>query len=279
MPMTDEVTQLLDKPEFPRSKGYDAEWMLDNQMGPNAVWLMEWLCEGLSLEKGQRVLDLGCGKAMTSVFLAKELGVSVHAADLWMSPDHNWRRVVEAGVGGQVCPLKAEAHTLPFAEGYFDAVLSVDAYQYFGIDELYLGYLSRFVRPGGQIGIVVPGLTSDFGDRVPEHLLEPQSNGKHFWADECWSFRSAEAWHRLWLRSGRVTDVQVDVQPDGWRHWMDFERAVELAGKGQFPSDAEALERDAGRHIGFVRALATRTQAPAENLYEPGLGAKFGVDT
>jgi hypothetical protein len=60
---------------------------------------------------------------------------------------------------------------------------------------------------------------------------------------------------------------------------MDFERAVELAGKAHFPSDAEVLERDAGRYVGFVRALATRTEVPAENLYEPGLGAKVGVDT
>ena len=86
MSMSDEVVRLLHKPAFPRSNAYDAEWMLDNQMGPNALWLMEWLCEELALERGQRVLDLGCGKAMTSIFLAREFGVAVHAADLWMSP-------------------------------------------------------------------------------------------------------------------------------------------------------------------------------------------------
>ena len=48
---------------------------------------------------------------------------------------------------------------------------------------------------------------------------------------------------------------------------MDFERAIERAGKAHFPSDAEALERDAGRYLGFVRALATRTDAAGENLY------------
>ncbi len=69
-------------------------------MGPNALWLLEWLCERLPLTPGMRVLDLGCGKAMTSVFLARELGVTVHDVDLWMDPDHNWRRAVEAGVEG-----------------------------------------------------------------------------------------------------------------------------------------------------------------------------------
>jgi SAM-dependent methyltransferase len=107
-----ERPSLLIKPEFPRSAKYDPDWMMDNQMGPNALWLMEWLCEALELEPGLRVLDLGCGKAMTSIFLAREFGVRVYAADLWMSPDHNWRRAAEAAVEDLVCPVKAEAHAL-----------------------------------------------------------------------------------------------------------------------------------------------------------------------
>ena len=35
------------------------------------------------LEPGMRVLDLGCGKGLSSIFLAKEFGVQVWAADLW----------------------------------------------------------------------------------------------------------------------------------------------------------------------------------------------------
>ncbi|MCK7541445.1 MAG: hypothetical protein MZV63_66455 [Marinilabiliales bacterium] len=39
----------LVKPEFPQSGRIDPDWMMDNQMGPNALWLMEWLCEALEL--------------------------------------------------------------------------------------------------------------------------------------------------------------------------------------------------------------------------------------
>lgn len=39
------------------------------------------------------------------------------------------------------------------------AASSLDAYQYFGTDELYLDYLGRFIRPGGSLGVVAVGLT------------------------------------------------------------------------------------------------------------------------
>jgi len=273
-----ERPSLLKKPEFPRSANYDPDWMMDNQMGPNALWLMEWLCEALELEPGMRVLDLGCGKAMTSIFLAREFGVRVFAADLWMSPDHNWRRAVEASVADRVCPIKAEAHALPFAQGFFDAVVSVDAYQYFGTDELYLDYLSRFVRPNGSLGVVVVGLMREIGAKPPAHLTEPQSNGKVFWESSCRSFKTGEFWRSLWSGSPMAANVDAVTQPDGWRHWRDFERALEAAGKNIFPSDAEAVDKDRGRYLGFIRLTARRTDAAGEDLYDPALGAKVGVD-
>jgi cyclopropane fatty-acyl-phospholipid synthase-like methyltransferase len=274
--MTD-IAEIFRRPEFPKSASYDPEWMMDNQMGPNAVWLAEWLTGGIDLREGSRVLDLGCGKALTSIFLAREFGVQVWAADLWIGPDHNWRRAVEAGVGSRVFPLRAEAHNLPFAEGFFDAVVSVDAYQYFGTDELYLGYLARFLRPGGAIGVVVPALMREIED-VPAHLLAPQANGKVFWESECWSFKTAAWWERLWKRSGKVQGVRADTLPDGWRHWRDFEHALEAAGKGIFPSDAEALDSDAGATIGFARMLAERGEGEVMNLYDPALGTQVGID-
>lgn len=274
--MTD-IGQLLQKKEFPRSQGYDMSWMLENQMGPNAVWLMEWLAEGMQFEAGMRVLDLGCGRAATSIFLAKEFGVKVWAADLWISPDGNWQRVLDAGVQDAVYPLRTEAHALPFARGFFDAIVSVDAYQYFGTDELYLAYLTRFLRSEGQLGTVMPGWMQDF-DAVPPHLGEKQRNGAAFWEDGCRSFKTADFWRSLWQRDPNVHAPRVDTMPDGWRHWRDFERAIEISGKGVFPSVAEALDNDQGRYIGFVRATARASGRLDDNLYDPAIGVRVGVD-
>lgn len=275
----DELQGLLNKPEFPRSSGYDQQWMLDNQMGPNALWLMEWLCEALPLKRTMRVLDLGCGKAMTSIYLAREYELQVWAADLWIGPDNNWARVQQAGLERQICPMRCEAHALPFAAGFFDAVVSVDAYQYFGTDDLYLSYLAGFVRPGGLIGVVVPGLTQPLNGAVPPHLAEPQQNGKRFWEDTCECFHTADWWREHWQGTSAVEQVSVDQQVDGWRHWRDFERALELSGKGLFPSDAEALERDHGQTLGFVRMRCQRTDSEVMNINDPTVGVRFGVDT
>ncbi len=39
-------------------------------MGPNPLRLTECLCEAMELRPGMRILDLGCEKALSSVFLA-----------------------------------------------------------------------------------------------------------------------------------------------------------------------------------------------------------------
>ena len=275
--MTD-IKNLLNRPEFPLSGKYKPDWILDNQMGPNALWLVEWLTEEVSLKPGMRVLDLGCGRSLTSIFMAKEFGVQVWAADLWITPDHNRRRAEEAGVSDSVFPLRAEAHSLPFPDDFFDVIVSIDAYQYFGTDVLYLGYLSRFLRPDGHIGIVVPGLMQPITD-VPEHLTRPQSNGKIFWEDECWSFKTRDWWHEHWSRNGNITDLRVDTLKDGWRQWHDFEKILDDTGKSIFPSDAESLKRDQGEYIGFVRAIAKRTDGVRANMYNPAIGIEAGVDS
>ena len=127
-------------------------------MGPHPLWLMEALCQRRPPTPGTLVLDLGCGKALTSVFLAREFDVRVVAADWWIPALENQQRLVAAGAAERVTPIRAEAHSLPLAGAQFDAIVSVDAYHYFGTADLYLAEMTRLLRPGGWIGIVVPGL-------------------------------------------------------------------------------------------------------------------------
>src|SRR5262249_21637540 len=154
--------------------------------GANALWLSEWLSEAMELRPGMRVLDLGCGRAMSSVFLRREFGVQVWAVDLWFDVTQNLQRIRDAGVEDGVFPLHANARSLPFAAGFFDAVVCIDAYMYFGTDDMYLNYLARFVKPGGQFGVAMAGLMQEIDGPMPEHL-------RQWWEPGCWSLHSP-AW-------------------------------------------------------------------------------------
>src|SRR6201996_7583225 len=111
------LSQRLCKPEFPRSSSYDPHWLMANVMGPHVLWLAEWLSQRLELSPGMHVLDLGCGKALSSIFLAKEFGVTVWAADYWIKPSENMERIERAGSSTSVFSISVEAHALPFPEG------------------------------------------------------------------------------------------------------------------------------------------------------------------
>ncbi len=258
-----EILAGLKPPAYPRSAKYDPEWVLENRMGPNPLWLMESLTNDLRLEPEMRVLDLGCGRALTSVFLAKEFGVQVWAADLWTDPSENWTRITEAGVGATVFPLKAEAHALPFAAGFFDAIVSVDAYHYFGTSDLYLEEVIGILVPGGQIGIVAPGLTHEL-DEVPKEIASE-------WWSDYWSFHSPEWWARHWERSGVVEEIRADLVPNGaeeWLHWIESCTSVGIpAPDGEFvDTGGELLRLDQGRTIAFSRVTARR-KTEVEGVY------------
>ncbi len=247
-----ELEKILAAGQFPRSETYDLEWMLDNQMGPNVLWLTEALTENMQLEPGMRVLDLGCGRAISSIFLAKEFDLQVWAVDLWIDAHANWKRVQAANLEGQVFPIHAEAHTLPFAYEFFDAIVSIDAYHYFGTDDLYLGYLLQFLKPSAQIGIVAPGFRQELEGDIPEHL-------KPYWEWEFCSFHSPEWWCKHWEKTGQVTIELADMLPEGWEHWMRWMEAI-FGREGQDYAKREAvmLQSDAGRHLGFTRLVARR---------------------
>lgn len=252
----------LQNERFPRSSKYDRDWIFKLQMGPCSLWLMEWLCRDMDLKPGMRVLDMGCGMAMSSIFLAREYDLEVWANDLWISPTENWERIQEQGLGDRVFPLQAEATALPYADAFFDAIVSVDAYHYFGLDEAYLDRFARFVKPGGQIGIAVPGRTVEIpDDPQPEQLREWLSEQEG--AFETW--QSAQWWRRHLGRCPLVNVELADTLEDGWRDWVSFGEMTLAAGEVRPPGfvdlakkEIASIREDAGRTMGFVRAIVRR---------------------
>jgi cyclopropane fatty-acyl-phospholipid synthase-like methyltransferase len=253
---------LLLTERFPRSSHYNPDWVLAGVSGAaNALWMTEWLAEALNLRPGMRVLDLGCGRALSSIFLGREYGVQVWATDLWFSASENLQRIQDAGVEDRVFPIHADARSLPFAAGFFDAVVSLDSFVYYGTDDLYLSYLTRFLKPGGAVGIAGSGLMREIEGPLPEHLRE-------WWTPDLWCLHSADWWRRHWERTGLMNIEIADTLPEGWRLWRDWHKVI----APENVNEIQALEADRGSYLGYVRLVGRRrpgSQPPEPILTVP----------
>ncbi|MCL2270079.1 MAG: methyltransferase domain-containing protein [Treponema sp.] len=235
--------------KYPKTERYDPKWVEENWMGPNPLQLLEELCSHMQLSPGMKILDMGCGKGLTSIFLAKEFGVTVFANDLWTDPTENRKRFDEAGVSDRVFPIHAEAHNLPYAKEFFDAAISVDSYHYYGADELYFPCVfTRLVKPGGQFGIAVPGLIREYECGYPE-------THKSFWNEDMFSFHSAIWWRALWEKTGianitfcyNIPDPKAIWYP--WAHWAKEHLKFD---------DVEFLDADTENQIALIAMTAVK---------------------
>lgn len=208
-------------------------------IGPDAVCLLELLCDKMKLKPGMRILDMGCGAGFTSIILAKEFGVTVFANDLWFPATDNYARFVKAGVDDRVFPIQAEAHSLPYASGFFDAAVSVDAYHYFGTDECYFPeHYARLVKPGGQYGLVLPALTREFTGGVPERMAP-------LWSPDMYTWHSTDWWRNMWQKTNLVDVTFAEDIADGKALW----RAT---------AEQELHEADTENYLTLMRMTAVR---------------------
>lgn len=148
-----------------------------------------------------RVLDLGCGTGLTSVFLAKEYGVLVFAVDLWISASDNLKRFKEMNLDDLIIPIHSDAYSLPFADQYFDAVISVDAYHYFGNnDEYFSKKLRPLLKEDALVAIAFPGMKYEVHNNIPDEMQK-------YWDDE-----ALNTWHSIKWWKPKFENVLKDFE-------------------------------------------------------------------
>lgn len=239
--ITQDKKEAIINEKFPRAAKYDPEWQLENEMGCPCLWLTEAVSGKMHLKPGMKVLDLGCGNAMSSIFLAKEYGVQVYATDLWINASDNLKRIREAGTEELVTPIRAEAHALPYAEDFFDAVISVNSYQFYGTADNYFNeHLGKYVKQGGEIGFALPGIFKEFDDLVPEYLKE------HWWND-FYYFHSLDWWKRHFKRCNTVDIIFADDYDGYGSEMMPLWEAI--------PDRMQMIRTDNGRNFCWYRLV------------------------
>ena len=230
--------------KYIKSKKYETPELLQKIMGPNPIKLEEELLTGHQIKTGAVVCDLGSGQGITSVFLAKEYGFQVYAADLWSDPCENARFFASQGLSkDQIIPVKANATNLPFEKDFFDAVISTDSYNYFGRDDRYLDEkLLPFVKSGGYVYIAVPGMKKDCHDNLPPELLLS-------WTPEQLDYiHDADYWKNILSACHDAETLSVkemESNEEVWNDWLQQENAYAIG-------DRKAMAAGGGKYLNFI---------------------------
>jgi SAM-dependent methyltransferase len=197
---------------YPELADYGRAGIHAELAGQGGLFLASDMAKLLRPRPGMRVLDLGCGAGTTSIFLAKTLGASVYALDEVL-PESLSQRAVDAGVGNLVTPIRSDARNVPFPKEFFDAVFSMNAFFYFGTDDLYPSYLLSFLRNHGELVIGSPCYRAELVPDTPEEfLLEfPACRAAH-----------SPAWWRNHFSDTREAEVlSAELHPRGAEFWED----------------------------------------------------------
>ena len=160
--------------------------------------LLRWA----DVQRGERVLDIGCGVGTTAIRLAGERGVEVTAADI--SPLMRERaraNVAAAGLSDQVRVEEADILALPYRDSEFDVVVA-EAVTMFVDRRRAAAELARVTRPGGKV------LATEFYWRRPP---TPEAQ-EIFLGQLCpgLQFDSLEEWVGIYAGAGLV-DIRTDT--------------------------------------------------------------------
>lgn len=139
-----------------------ALYLHTTRRGKFAAWAE--ILDGLGLRGDERVLDLGCGRGMVLVQVARRLttGTAV-GVDLWRSVDQsgNAEEVTRAnaraaGVGERIELRTGDMTNLPFADAEFDVVVSSLAIHNIPDPEgraKAIAEAARVLKPGGKLAV------------------------------------------------------------------------------------------------------------------------------
>ena len=255
---SEEQLKALIKAKYPLTATYEYQWTKENSLGSNAVLLAESLSRVMDLKPGMRVMDMGCGKAVSSIFLAKEFGVTVFAVDLWNNVSDNWKRICEASVQDLVIPIKADVHNLPFADNFFNAIVCINSFNFYGASEIFLcEYVANILRADGQFGLAFYGPIHDFDGTIPE-------GRKHDWYTFNHIFKSIN-WHRRHFEKTTLFNVEMadDLEGDGG--------ALGSLFADKLPEDDTDKNNPASGYLQWNRMVARRNDVSPDKFWEGGV--------
>lgn len=205
------------------------EFIQSNMMGPNSITIIEELTKNCNIKKGQRILDLGCGMGLTSIYLAQKFEAQVYAVDLWISASDNYKRFKELGLEDMIIPINCDANLLPFADDYFDAIVSVDSYHYFGNNSTFFGdKIKPLIKENGDILIAFPSMKNDYTNTQPDEM-------KPFWEDEALQMWQYIDWWKDIFNDFSINEMKC--YNEAWADWLSTNNPYAIGDRDMFNTD------------------------------------------
>ena len=199
-----------DRSRYPELDEYTRDEMYEDFFGGGGLYLATQMVRTMHLEKGDIVLDLGCGKGPTSIYLAKHFGVNVIAVDLWTSATFLNQKFTARGYRDLIVPLQIDVtKELPFAEDYFDAIFCMNSFNFYGGNVEFLHHLLNHLKVGGELCIGTEVLTDEFTEeqqRNPPSVyafkLPPPNEHVNVFEDDFKKQHTPDWWSKLFENSG-----------------------------------------------------------------------------
>ncbi|MCL2224730.1 MAG: class I SAM-dependent methyltransferase [Defluviitaleaceae bacterium] len=223
----------------------------ETMWGPNGIRQSEELASHFAITKDMKILDLGCGQGLSSLYLVQAHGANVFATDLYACPTENHERFQKLGIADKIVPMLLDAtQPLPFARGYFDVIFSVGAYNMFGDNEEMLPKLIPYVKKGGYIAVAFPGLKYEFGDNVPPEM-------QPFWKepDVARCIRGIEWWTDLFRKTEGIEIVTISEMACHDIAWKEYLASRNPSDEGD-KWDLDMMEAEGGKYYNTIQLVA-----------------------
>jgi SAM-dependent methyltransferase len=250
--------------DYPELGGYTRDEIYEDCMGGGALYLAARMVRTLRLKAGDVVMDLGCGKGATSIFLAGHLGARVIAVDLWTDATFLNQKFSARGYGDRIVPLQLDVTArLPFADEYFNAIFCMNSLSFYGGSLEFLQHLLRHLKRGGQFVVGMETFNAEFSAEERQHppevfdyTLPPPDEHINVWKDDFAKMHSSPWWAEL-LRESGLLRIETCYELD------DAEVLYEDLVKYQIAHDLDPADVQASiRQIEYGRS-----HRPAKTLF------------
>jgi len=151
------------------------------------------------------------------------------------------------GVKEKIIPLRFDASTMPFANEFFDAVISVDSYHYFGNNDSYFGnYIAPILKKDGIVAIAFPSIKHNFEfESIPEEM-KPFCDKEAFYM-----WRSTEWWTNIFKRHLNIFEIkELNCFDNAWADWLAQENEYAIG-------DRAMMAADGGKYMNIISITGT----------------------